>query len=76
MGVDLPNNTVIFSVCYTAVGAAGMTSPFTFTSLPGFAVEIVKEPGGEVIPALNNGSVFIWISNHQKSWWIALPWYP
>ncbi len=59
LGVDLPNNTVIFSVCYTAVGAAGMTSPFTFTSLPGFAVEIVKEPGGEVIPALNNGSVFI-----------------
>lgn len=59
VGVDLANNTVIFSVCYTAVGGANMTSPFTFTSLPGFAVEIVKEPGGEVTPSLNNGSVFI-----------------
>lgn len=62
VGVDLPNTpggTVIFSVCFTAVGAAGMTSPVTFTGLPGFAIEIVKEPGGEVTPALNNGSVHI-----------------
>ena len=59
VGVDLPDSTVIFSVCYTAVGAANMTSPFTFTSLPGFAIEIVKEPGGEVIPQLNQGSIYI-----------------
>lgn len=62
VGVDLPNvpgGTTIFSVCFTAVGDTGMTSPFTFTGLPGFAIEIVKEPGGEVIPALNNGSVYI-----------------
>ena len=59
LGVDLPDSTVIFSVCFTAVGAANMQSPFNFTSLPGFAVEIVKEPGGEVIPQLNSGHVYI-----------------
>lgn len=59
VGVDLPDSTVIFKICFTAVGAANTKSPITFTSLPGFAVEIVKEPDGEVIPALINGQVMI-----------------
>ncbi|MCC6458828.1 MAG: gliding motility-associated C-terminal domain-containing protein [Saprospiraceae bacterium] len=59
VGVDLPDNTTIYSVCFTATGAPGSQSPFNFTSLTGFAVEIVKEPGGEVIPALNNGHIHI-----------------
>ncbi|MBK8923588.1 MAG: gliding motility-associated C-terminal domain-containing protein [Saprospirales bacterium] len=59
LGVDLPDNTVIFKICFTAVGAGGMASTVTFSSLPGFAIEVVKEPGGEVTPALNNGLVNI-----------------
>jgi len=59
LGVDLPDSTVIFQFCFTAIGAAGMTSPFNFVSLPGLPVEVVKEPGGEVIPQMNNGHVYI-----------------
>ncbi|TNE61584.1 MAG: hypothetical protein EP344_05920 [Bacteroidetes bacterium] len=59
LGVDLPDSTIIFSVCFTAVGPADTYSPLTFTSLPGFAVEVVKEPDGEVTPALLHGNVEI-----------------
>lgn len=59
LGVDLPDSTIIFSVCFNAVGDTGMTSPFNFVNLPGLPVEVVKEPGGEVTPALVNGLVHI-----------------
>ncbi len=58
-GVDLADSTVIFTICFTAVGPAGSHSPVTFTSLPGFAIEVVKEPGGEVTPNLIHGDVEI-----------------
>jgi gliding motility-associated-like protein len=59
LGVDLPDSTLIFSVCFTAIGDTGTTSPFNFVSLPGLPIEVVKEPGGEVTPALVNGHVHI-----------------
>ncbi|MEZ4943581.1 MAG: gliding motility-associated C-terminal domain-containing protein [Saprospiraceae bacterium] len=59
VGLDLPDSSLIFSVCFEAIGDTGTMSPLTFTSLPGFAVEVVKEPQGEVIPALLNGKVII-----------------
>lgn len=59
LGVDLPDSTIIFSICFNAIGAGGTQSPFNFVSLPGLPVEVVKEPGGEVTPLLNNGHVYI-----------------
>ena len=59
LGVDLPDSTIIFTFCFNAIGAGGTQSPFNFVSLPGLPVEVVKEPGGEVTPNLNNGHVYI-----------------
>ncbi|MBK9338225.1 MAG: gliding motility-associated C-terminal domain-containing protein [Lewinellaceae bacterium] len=59
LGVDLADSTIIFSVCFTALGAPGSTSPVSFVSLAGLPIEVVKEPGGEVTPTLNNGHVHI-----------------
>ncbi len=59
IGLDLPDSTVIFSICFIAKGAAGSTSPFNFVSLAGLPIEVVKEPGGEVTPNMVNGHVHI-----------------
>ncbi|MBK7937138.1 MAG: gliding motility-associated C-terminal domain-containing protein [Lewinellaceae bacterium] len=59
LGVTLPNDTKIFSVCFTAAAPVGTLVPVTFCPLPGLPVEIVKEPDGPVTPALVNGSVLV-----------------
>ena len=59
VGVTLPDNTKIFSVCFTAAAPVGTLVPVNFSSLPGLPIEIVKEPDGPVNPAMVNGSVFI-----------------
>jgi gliding motility-associated-like protein len=57
-GVDLPDNTIVMTVCFTAVGAAGSQSAVTFTNNP-VEIEVAKEPGGPVIPSMVNGHVLI-----------------
>lgn len=61
MGVTLPNNTVIFSVCFTAVAPIGTTAGVNFSSLsqPPLPIEVVKEPDGPVNPAMVNGHVYV-----------------
>ncbi|MEQ1745607.1 MAG: cohesin domain-containing protein [Saprospiraceae bacterium] len=59
LGIDLNDSTIIFSICFNAIGAAGTTSPFNIVSLTGLPIEVVKEPGGEVTPNVNNGHVHI-----------------
>ncbi len=59
LGVTLPDNTKIFSVCFTAAAPVGTLVPVNFTSLPGLPIEIVKEPDGPVTPNMVNGSVYI-----------------
>ena len=61
MGVTLPDNTVIFSVCFTAVAPIGTTAGVNFSSLsqPPLPIEVVKEPDGPVVPAMVNGHVYV-----------------
>lgn len=60
VGVTLPDNTKIFSVCFTAAAPLGSPpTPVNFTSLPGLPIEIVKEPDGPVTPNMVNGHVFV-----------------
>jgi gliding motility-associated-like protein len=58
-GVSLPDNTVLFSICFTVLGPQNVTTPVTIGSFPNFPLEVAKEPAGPVVPALNNGSVFM-----------------
>lgn len=57
LGVTLPDNTVLFTVCFTVAAPAGTIVPVNFGSLPGLPVEVVKEPDGPVNPAFVNGQV-------------------
>lgn len=59
LGRTLPDSTIIFSLCFTAVGDTGKTSPITFTGYPGFPIEVTQDKKGEVTPGLVNGSVYI-----------------
>lgn len=61
MGQTLPDNTKIFSVCFTAAAPVGTLVDVKFSSLsnPPLPIEIAKEPDGPITPVLNNGHVFI-----------------
>lgn len=61
MGVSLPDNTVIFSICFTAAAPVGTTAAINFSSLsqPLLPIEIIKEPDGPVNPAMVNGHVYV-----------------
>ncbi len=59
IGKTLPDNTVIFSLCFTAIGDTGKTSPVTFTGFGNFPIEVTQDKKGEVTPGLVHGSVYI-----------------
>lgn len=59
VGVTLPANTLLFTVCFTVAAPPGSLVPVNFGSLPGLPVEIVKEPDGPVNPAFANGHVYV-----------------
>ena len=57
-GVDLPDNTVLFEICFTVIGDAGNVSSFDFTTVP-TAIE-VAEVGSVAVPVVtNSGSITI-----------------
>ncbi|HRI59028.1 MAG TPA: cohesin domain-containing protein, partial [Saprospiraceae bacterium] len=58
-GVTLPDNTLLFTICFTVAAPAGTKIPVNFGSLPGLPVEVVKEPDGPVNPAFVNGEVYV-----------------
>jgi gliding motility-associated-like protein len=58
-GVTLPDSTLLFTVCFTAAGPVGSTTPVNFGSVPGLPVEVVKVPDGPVNPAFVNGHVHV-----------------
>ena len=57
-GVTLPNNTVIFEVCFNVVGANGQSSPFTFDGTP-TVVEVTNCNGQQIQPVFDFGSVTV-----------------
>lgn len=59
IGVDLADNTSLFSVCFMAVGTANTQSAVTFGTVGNTQVEVVRDPGGAVTPTLTNGLVRI-----------------
>lgn len=59
VGVTVPDNTVLFTVCFIVAAPAGSLVPVNFGPLPGFPVETVKEPEGPVTPYFLNGHVFV-----------------
>lgn len=59
IGKTLPDSTIIFSLCFTAIGDTGKLSPVNFTSFNNFPIEVTQDQKGEVTPGLINGSVFI-----------------
>lgn len=64
-GISIPNETVLYSVCFTATGVEGSTSPFVFTDTP-TAIEVfaaddiiipfTSQPGAIII----DGQGFVW----------------
>ncbi|MCS6929401.1 MAG: cohesin domain-containing protein [Saprospiraceae bacterium] len=59
IGRTLPDNTIIFSLCFTAVGDTGKTSPVNFVGFSGFPIEVFQDKKGEITPWLINGRVYI-----------------
>ncbi len=59
IGVTLPDSTIIFSLCFTAIGDTSQQSPVNFGGLPGLPVEVAQSGQGEVNPGLINGHVYI-----------------
>ncbi len=55
-GVTVPNNTVIFQVCFDVVGSMGESSPFDFTSNP-TAIEVFDGDSNPVNVSSNSGAV-------------------
>jgi len=58
-GKTLPDNTLLFTVCFTVAAPTGSLVPVNFGSLPGLPVEVVKEPDGPVNPFFVNGHVYV-----------------
>lgn len=60
-GVDLPDGTSLFSVCFKVLGPAGMTTPLDIKDLPNFPVEIYQQQGNNTVlltPALVDGHIY------------------
>ncbi|RMG79229.1 MAG: hypothetical protein D6714_16725, partial [Bacteroidetes bacterium] len=56
-GVTLPDNTVIYEICFDAVGSAGQVSSVSFSDTP--TVVEIGTTTGVINPVLENGSVTI-----------------
>ncbi|MBK8490776.1 MAG: hypothetical protein IPL49_07745 [Saprospirales bacterium] len=56
-GQSVANGTVIFQVCFTAIGAGGTSSSINFSGNP-VPVEVI-DVGGEVVPVFDNGTVTV-----------------
>ncbi len=59
LGRTLPDSTIIFSLCFTAIGDTNTLSPVNFSSLNGFPIEVSQDKKGIVTPGLVNGHVYI-----------------
>lgn len=57
-GVTVPDNTAIFSVCFTAVAPTGTTTPVTIGNVTGLPAAFAKEGVGEIPAVMNNGHVY------------------
>ncbi len=57
-GVTVPNNTSIFSLCFTAVAPAGTTTPVTIGNVPGLPAAFAREGEGEISAIMKSGSVY------------------
>ncbi len=57
-GVTVPNNTVIYQVCFDVIGSSGQTSSFTFDGIP-TAIEVIDGNSDPVNFIPDNGSVTV-----------------
>lgn len=58
MGIDLPDNTVIYELCFTVIGPPGSSSPITFSGTP-TEMEAVNSAQQELGLVSNAGSVTV-----------------
>ncbi len=57
-GVTVPDNTTIFSVCFTVAAPTGTTSPVTIGNVPGLPAAFAREGVGEVSAVMVSGHVY------------------
>ncbi|MCC6283509.1 MAG: gliding motility-associated C-terminal domain-containing protein [Saprospiraceae bacterium] len=57
-GVTVPDNTTIFSACFTAVAPTGTTSPVTIGNVTGLPAAFAREGVGEVSAVMTSGHVY------------------
>jgi len=57
-GVTVPDNTTIYSVCFTVAAPTGTTSPITIGNVPGLPAAFAREGVGEVSAVMNSGHVY------------------
>ncbi|MCE7923785.1 MAG: T9SS C-terminal target domain-containing protein [Haliscomenobacteraceae bacterium CHB4] len=57
-GVTLPDNSVLFEICFEVIGASGALSPVEFASSP-TVLEFINVAGGVVPVQSDNGSVAV-----------------
>lgn len=57
-GETVNNGTVIFQLCFTAIGASGTSSDITFSGSP-TPIEVTNAMGNSLNPTFTNGSVMV-----------------
>jgi gliding motility-associated-like protein len=59
LGINLPDSTIIFRICFDAIGPGGSQSPIDLGSITNFPVEVAQEPNGVVPAVMVDGHVYI-----------------